>query len=193
MRVQRVLAHLGFYEVQCRTIMVDPLLITFICEAKKNLARVNEHLAAMDRGVGMAGSSAINDCYCAIHTISGLAGYLAQERILVLAQSTERLLEDMRLNRLHRVASRIDALLRAVTRLIELVESLQNDTAPVTDDVSDQEIIRDLRARTVRPTIIATRRFRGRDDHSVPRFSNYGNQIPSGPPRRTVTSKVGQS
>ena len=193
MRVQRVLAHLNFHEVQCRTVMVDPLLVTFISEAKKNLAQVHAHLRAMDRGIGMAGSSAINDCYCAIHTISGLAGYLTQERILALAQSAEHLLEDMRLNRLHRVASRIDALLRAVTRLMELVECLQNDTEPVTDDADDQDIIRDLRAWTVRPAIIATRRFRGRDDHSVPRFSHYGNQIPSGPPRRTATSKVDHS
>jgi len=173
--------------------MVDPLLITFIAEARKHLAQVNKHLCAMDRGVGMAGSSAINNCYRAIHTISGLSSYLALERIQVLAQSAEHLLEEMRLNRLHRGASRIAALLRAVTRLTELVECLHHDTTPATDDAEDQEIIRDLRAWTARPDVAVTCRFRGRDDHSVPRFSNYGNQIPSGPPRRTALAKAGQS
>jgi len=173
--------------------MVDPLHITFISEARKHLAQVHEHLRAMERGVGMAGSAAINDCYRAIHTISGLAGYLSLSRIQVLAQSAEHLLEDMRLNCLHRGASRIDALLRAVTRLTELVSCLQHDTTPVTDDADDQEIIRDLRAWTARSETAPTRRSHLPYDHSVPRFSNYGNQIPSGPPRRSALSKAGQS
>lgn len=170
--------------------MVDPLLITFISEAKTHLAQVDQQLRAMDRSVGMAGSSAINACYRAIHTISGLAGFLALDRILVLAQSAERLLEEMRTNRLYRGASRIDAMLRAVARLIELVECLENDTAPAADD---QEIICELRAWTTRPESAPRRTFGWRDDHSVPRFSHYGNQIPSGPPRRAEKLKAGQS
>ena len=170
--------------------MVDPLLITFISEAKNHLAQVDLQLRGMDRNVGMASSSAINDCYRAIHTISGLAGFLALDRILALAQTAERLLEEMRTNRLYRGAARIDALLRAVARLMELVECLGNDSAPVADD---QAIICELHAWTTRPEKSPRRTLRGRDDHSAPRFSHYGNQIPSGPPRRTATSKVGHS
>lgn len=170
--------------------MVDPLLVNFINEAKTHLAQVEVQLRGMDRNVGMAGSSAINECYRSIHTISGLAGYLSLDRILVLAQTAERLLEEMRTNRLFRGASRIDALLRAVARLMELVACLENDTAPVADD---QAIIQELRAWITRPINTPRRHFCGRDDHSVPRFSHYGNQIPSGPPRRRATSTAGQS
>jgi chemotaxis protein histidine kinase CheA len=170
--------------------MVDPLLITFISEAKSHLARVDVQLRGMDRNVGMASSSAINDCYRAIHTISGLAGFLALDRILVLAQSAERLLEEMRTNRLYRGAARIDALLRAVVRLTELVACLESDSTPVADD---QAIICELRAWTTRPESTPRHTVRGHEDHSVPRFSHYGNQIPSGPPRRTEKFKAGQS
>ncbi|HEX3132363.1 MAG TPA: Hpt domain-containing protein [Planctomycetota bacterium] len=164
--------------------MVDPLLITFINEAKTHLAQVDVQLRTMDRGMGMAGSSAINACYRSVHTISGLAGYLALDRILVLAQSAEHLLEEMRTNRLYREAARIDALLRAVARLIDLVECLEHDRTPVAE-ADDQVIIGELRAWTIRPTSVLRRTMHGHGDHSVPRFSHYGNQIPSGPPWRT--------
>ena len=108
----------------------------------------------------------------------------------MLAQTAERLLEEMRTNRLYRGAARIDALLRAVVRLTELVVCLENDSTPVADD---QAIICELRAWTTRPVSTPRRTFRAREDHSVPRFSHYGNQIPSGPPRRTDKLKAGQS
>ena len=168
--------------------MDDPLLTTFISEAKVRLAETQLLLQGLDRRVGMADSAEINACYRAIHTLGGLADYLALERILLLTHGAERLLEDMRTNRILRGAVRIDALLRAVTRLIELVACLENDTAPSADDLA---IISELWAWTTRPASTPRCHFRRCDDRSVRRFSQYGNQIPSGPPRRPPMFKAG--
>lgn len=170
--------------------MCDPLLSSFLAESRRLLTQTAEDLRHMDRHIGMAGASEINACYRAMHTIAGLADHLGLARIRTLAGSAEALLEEMRINRLHRGEARIAALLRAVARLFELVECLEHDRAPATDD---QAIIGELRAWMKPAPRMAPRRSRGRDDRSVPRFSHYGNQIPSGPPCRRATFKAGQS
>ena len=81
--------------------MVDPLHLSFVGEATTRLAQAQALLSSLDRGVGMADNAAINRCYRAMHTISGLAGFLELERIQLLAQTAERLLEEMHINRLH--------------------------------------------------------------------------------------------
>jgi chemotaxis protein histidine kinase CheA len=171
--------------------MVDPLHLSFIDEATTHLAQAQALLYSLDRGVGMADTAAINRCYRAMHTISGLAGFLALERIHVLAQTAERLLEEMRLNRLHRGSARIDALLQAVLRLSDLVQCLADDSQAVGDDV---EIIRELRSWIVDRSMVRRRLFRRVDEFVQPRIYRHGDQIPTGPPRRRAScqrSKVG--
>ena len=172
--------------------MVDPLHLSFIGEATAHLAQAQALLSSLDRGVGMADTAAINSCYRAMHTISGLAGFLALERIQLLAQTAERLLEEMRLNRLHRGAARIiDALRQAVLRLTDLVRCLADDSQAVGDDV---EIIRELRLWIVDRSVARRRPFRRVDEFVQPRIYRHGDQIPTGPPRRRAScqcSKVG--
>ncbi len=165
--------------------MADPLLQAFTSEARTLLAAMDTHVRRMDRMRGMAGAQAINTCHRAIHTISGLASSLALDRILALAQGAERLLEEMRTNRLYRGATRIDALRRAVARIAELVTCLESGTEPAADD---QAIIGELRRWTVVPESGLRAKPGWRANSPVPRYSIYGNQIPSGPPRRPATS-----
>jgi chemotaxis protein histidine kinase CheA len=156
------------------------------------LAQAHALLYSLDRGVGMADTAAINRCYRAMHTISGLAGFLALERIQVLAQTAEQLLEEMRLNRLHCGAARIDALLQAVQRITDLVRCLADDSQAVGDDV---EIIRELRSWIVDRSVVRRRPFRRVDEFVQPKLFRLGDQIPTGPPRRRVScqrSKVGR-
>jgi chemotaxis protein histidine kinase CheA len=141
--------------------MVDPLHLSFIDEATMHLAQTQALLRSLERGVGMADSAAINRCYRAIHTISGLAGFLALERIQVLAQTAEQLLEEMRLNRLHRGAARIDALLQAVQRIMDLVRCLADDGQVAGDDVG---IICQLRSWIVDRSKVRRESFRRVDE-----------------------------
>ncbi len=172
--------------------MVDPLHLSFIGESTTHLAQAQALLSSLDRGVGMADTAAINRCYRAMHTISGLAGFLALERIQLLAQTAERLLEEMRLNRLHRGAARIDALRQAVLRLADLVRCLADDSQAVGDDV---DIIRELRSWIVDRSMVRRRSFRRVDEFVQPSIYRHGDQIPTGPPRRRAgcqRSKVGR-
>lgn len=172
--------------------MVDPLHLSFIGEATAHLAQAQALLSSLDRGVGMADTAAINSCYRAMHTISGLAGFLALERIQLLAQTAERLLEEMRLNRLHRGAARIDALRQAVLRLTDLVRCLADDSQAVGDDV---DIIRELRSWIVDRSMVRHRSFRRIDAFARPNLLRLGDQIPTGPPRCRAScqrSKVGR-
>ena len=166
--------------------MPGPLTLTFVSEAQACLVQMDGLLRGMERGVGTAGTAAINDCYRAIHTISGLAGFLALDRIAALAKAAEGLLEEMRLDRLQRTAVRIDALLRAVERIGELVQCLIQDESPAADDV---ELICELHAlvgpdiapRTLHPTI---------DVIAARRTLWFANQVPTGPPRRAGTIEM---
>lgn len=167
--------------------MADPLIHTFVSEAQVALARMDALLRAMERGVGMAGTAEIDACYRAIHTVSGLAGFLALDRIAALARAAERLLEEMRLDRLHRGAARIDALVRAVARIDDLVRGLLHDQSPVEDD---GQLIRELYSlvigsgrdpRTPHPQV---------ETVAVRRSLWHANQIPTGPPGRGGESMV---
>ena len=172
--------------------MVDPLHLSFIDEATTHLVQAQTLLRSLDRVMGMADTTAINRCYRAMHTISGLAGFLALERIQVLAQTAERLLEEMRLNRLHCGSARIDALLQAVQRITDLVRCLADDSQIEGDDV---DIIRELRLWIVDRSVTRRRPFRRVDEFVQPRIYRHGDQIPTGPPRRRAScqrSKVGR-
>lgn len=161
-----------------------PLIHTFVSEAQGCLVQMGALLRGMERGVGLAGTAEINGCYRAIHTISGLAGFLALERIEALAKAAERLLEEMRLDRLHRSAVRIDALLRAVERIGELVHCLIQDESPAADDV---EIISELRALMIGPDIAPRTLHPTFDAVAARRSLWHANQVPTGPPRRAGT------
>ena len=167
--------------------MAGPLIHTFVSEAQSCLVHMDGLLRGMERGVGMAGNAEINDCYRAIHTISGLAGFLALERIAALAKAAELLLEEMRLDRLHRSALRIDALLRAVERIGELVACLTQDESPDTDD---GEIITELRALVIGTDTAPRVRHPIRDAVAARRMLWHANQVPTGPPRRAATTLV---
>ena len=172
--------------------MVDPLHMSFVDEATAHLAQAQTLLRSLDRSVGMADITAINRCYRAMHTISGLAGFLALERIQVLAQTAERLLEEMRLNRLYRGAARIAALEQAVQRIADLVKHLADDRQHVASD--DAELIRQLRLWIVDRSVARHRTFRRVDEFARPKSFRHGEQIPTGPPRRRASchsSKVG--
>jgi chemotaxis protein histidine kinase CheA len=172
--------------------MVDPLHLSFVEEATTHLAQAQALLSSLDRGVGMADTAVINRCYRAMHTISGLAGFLALERIQLLAQTAEQLLEEMRLNRLHCGAARIDALLQAVQRITDLVRCLSDDSQIMGDD---REIIRELRLWIVDRSVARCRPFRRVDEFVQPRIYRHGDQIPTGPPRCRAScqrSKVGR-
>lgn len=161
--------------------MTDPLFDAFVSEAPAELARMDGLLRGMGRGVGMAGSAEIDACYRAIHTISGLAGFLALERIGALARAAERLLEEMRLDRLHRGAERIDALLRAVARIGDLVRGLGQDGAAVEDDA---ELIRELYSLVIGSGRVLRALHPCDEAVSIRRSLWHANQIPTGPPGR---------
>lgn len=170
--------------------MCDPLLSSFLAESRRLLTQTAEELRHMDRRTGMAGAGEINACYRALHTIAGLAEHLGLARIHTLAGSAETLLEEMRTNRLYRGAVRILALLRAVVRLQELIDCLANDTTPVADD---RALLCELHAWSQRATTRAPWRPARAPERRVPRYSQYGNQIPSGPPARGIMHTAGQS
>ena len=167
--------------------MAGPLIYTFVSEAQSCLVHMDGLLRGMVRGMGMSDNAEINDCYRAIHTISGLASFLALERIAALAKAAELLLEEMRLDRRHRSAQRIDALLRAIERIGKLVECLIQDESHVADD---EEIIDELRARVIGPDTAPRVLHPIRDAVAVRRLLWHANQVPTGPPRRAATTLV---
>ncbi len=170
--------------------MADPLHLLFLSEAKIQLAEAQVLLQGMARGLGMARANDINGCYRLIHTISGMAGYLGLERIQVLAQGVERLLEELRFHRFCRGAARIDALIRAVQRTADLVDCLAGNLQPVADD---HDIIGELCSWVEGSSVSDETRRPWQDHRSVARFVGYGNQIPTGPPRLMMALQVVRS
>lgn len=166
--------------------------MSFVDEATAHLAQVQMLLCGLDRGVEITENDDVNRCYRAMHTISGLAGFLELKRIQVLAQTAERLLEEMRLNRLSRGAARLAALRQAVRRLADLVRCLADDSQPVAGD--DADLIRQLRLWIVDRSVARPRPFRRAEAFARPKRFRHGEQIPTGPPRRRASchgSKVG--
>lgn len=152
--------------------------MSFVDEATAHLAQVQTLLCALDRGVRMAESAksaesdAVNRCYRAMYMISGVAGFLELERIQVLAQMAERLLEQMRLNRLQRGAARIAALRQAVRRLADLVRCLADDSQHLAGD--DAELIRQLRFWIVDRSGARHRPFRRGEAFARPKKIRHG-------------------
>ncbi len=163
--------------------MTDRLKDKALAESRDLLARVAGLLQGMDRRTGPAKAEEINSCYRALHTIAGLAGHLGFVQLQSLAKLAENVLEDMRTTCRSRGDARIHALLRAVARMQEIVNSLANGTEPVADVADIGALLDELRAwhspRLCRPAWYPV----GARNDPMPRYFQYGNQIPSGPPR----------
>ena len=159
--------------------MKDSMHSAFVDEATACLARAEGCLRGLDRGLGRADTSAIIEIYRAIHTITGLAGYLELAAVHAIARTAELLVDDLRVHRSHREGSRIDTLLRAVRRMAEMVASMTRGGCCCEGD--DREIVAALLAHIPTTTLEPQRArwdFAGPQDQ----FIHLGTQITTGPP-----------
>jgi len=106
--------------------MSEPLHIAFVNEAKSQLAQADALLRGMVRGVGS--NADLNGCCRAMHTISGLAGHLGLDRIQVLVQGAECVLETRRIKHLLRGEDRLLILRKVIQCLIEHIQCFSDGT-----------------------------------------------------------------
>jgi chemotaxis protein histidine kinase CheA len=173
--------------------MEDPLILTFVDEATRNLAQVEALLRDMDNGLSKADLTAITSCYRALHTISGLAGYLSLSRIATVVLNAERVLEEMRLNPLLRHDGKITALLCTIAHVRVLVLALQaGDQSPTSQvlTVVDKEVIDQLRVWGAGAHCCPQRIFPPTSNQRPPsRYWQY-KQRPTGPPPGEIISRT---
>jgi len=106
--------------------MSEPLHIAFVNEAKSQLAQADALLRGMVRGVGS--NADLNGCCRAMHTISGLAGHLGLDRIQVLVQGAECVLETRRIKHLLRGDDRLLILRKVIQCLVEHIQCFSDGT-----------------------------------------------------------------
>jgi len=108
--------------------MSEPLHIAFVNEAKSQLAQADALLRGMARGVGMGSNADLNGCCRAMHTISGLAGHLGLDRIQVLVQGAECVLETRRIKHLLRGDDHLLILRKVIQCLVEHIQCFSDGT-----------------------------------------------------------------
>lgn len=151
----------------------------FAEEAASCLARAEARLRSLDRRVGSADTGALIEIYRALHTITGMAGYLELESLREIARSAELLTDDLRVNRIHREGSRIDTLLRAVRRMMEMLACFVRDGSCGGDE---QELIAAILAYIPRPSSASRPQSQEGSGTNLKRI-RLGTQITTGPPR----------
>jgi len=165
--------------------MNNSLHQSFVPEVKACLGRVEQVICSFDRSLGMAGAAGIDACYRDLHTVTGLTGFLALERINKLARIVECLLDEMRTNRLRRAAGRINALLLGVQRIRELIENLASDAAPAGDEDDEgheADLIREISAWIPDKRQDSARKAGLNPGLSIFHYFTMGDQITTGPP-----------
>ena len=104
---------------------VDPLLRDFVVESMENLAEVQSRLLAIEQAGDAADNELLNDVFRRVHTVKGIAGFLALERILELAHALENVLSLMRDRKLSPSAETIEALLQGSDLLQRMVQDVE--------------------------------------------------------------------
>ena len=107
------------------TAPADPLLRDFVVESMENLAEVQSRLLAIEQAGDAADSELLNDVFRRVHTVKGIAGFLALERILELAHALENVLSLMRDRKLSPTAETIEELLQGSDLLQRMVQDVE--------------------------------------------------------------------
>src|SRR5690606_27110714 len=103
----------------------------FFSEAQEIIEQLSRSLLSLDAAEkgGRSDPSLINEAFRAVHTLKGLAGLFAANRLGQLSHELEDVLDDLRLGRLSLSASVLDLLFEAVDLfgLVLAAERERND------------------------------------------------------------------
>ncbi len=103
------------------------ILVDFISEAEDNLDTIEVNLIELEQDP--SNNDIINDIFRPFHTIKGVSGFLALNKINKLSHTTENLLDSARSGDFLINAAATDAILESVDTLKELIERLKQGTA----------------------------------------------------------------
>ncbi len=103
------------------------ILVDFVSEAEDNLDSIEVNLIELEQDPG--DSEIINNIFRPVHTIKGVAGFLALKKINQLAHTTENLLDSARSGEFMIDNLATDAILESVDMLKRLVERVKQGVA----------------------------------------------------------------
>lgn len=128
--------------------MPDEMLGEFIHEASEHLANAAGLLIGLAK-TSKVDAEQVNACFRALHTVKGCAGFLDLHRVKSLAHAGEQVLDALRSGTLLGTPATWDILLATVTRLEELVQSLERDQHEPAGN--DHDVIAALEAVLITP------------------------------------------
>lgn len=128
--------------------MPDEMLGEFIHEASEHLANAAALLLGLAK-TPTVDAEQVNACFRALHTVKGCAGFLDLHRVKGLAHAGEQVLDALRSGTLLGTPATWDILLATVTRLEELVQSLERDQHEPAGN--DHDVIAALEAVLITP------------------------------------------
>jgi len=99
----------------------------FLVEAGELVERLSEQLVELEKTP--TAPELLNAVFRAFHTVKGGAGFLAVEPMVQLCHHAEDLLNEARNGKLQLDADYMDALLKALDRLTEMMDALRDDSA----------------------------------------------------------------
>jgi two-component system chemotaxis sensor kinase CheA len=102
------------------------ILVDFISEAEENLDTIEVNLIELEQDP--SNSDIINEIFRPFHTIKGVSGFLALNKINKLSHTTENLLDSARSGDFLINAAATDAILESVDTLKNLIERLKQGT-----------------------------------------------------------------
>lgn len=101
----------------------------FLVEAGELVERLSEQLVELEKTP--TDPELLNAVFRAFHTVKGGAGFLAVEPMVQLCHHAEDLLNEARNGKLLLDADYMDALLKALDRLVEMMDALRSESALV--------------------------------------------------------------
>ena len=115
------------------------VLISFIAEAQEHLEHIEDKILSLEH---TSNDDIVNDIFRSIHTIKGVASFLALDKIKTLGHSMETLLDDLRMKKVSVTAALIDVLLAGADCISNLVSDLNEQVVKIdTKNSKNTEII----------------------------------------------------